>query len=132
MFLLVAGYFYTYVRLLRRRLAACGNVSHSVKSPSQNNPLKRRKDPTPRCSGPQKLDWFSSWFDGALKRAQAKDESIERVTPHGLRHVAAGLLVNAGANVKAVQAQMGHTSATMPLNTYSDLFDDGLDVVAQR
>ena len=36
------------------------------------------------------------------------------------------------ANVKAVQAQMGHASATMTLDTYSDLFDDGLDVVAQR
>ena len=72
----------------------------------------------------------NSWFDGALKRAQAKDESMVRVTPHGLRHVAAGLLVNAGANVKAVQAQMGHASATMTLDTYSDLFDDGLDAVA--
>lgn len=45
---------------------------------------------------PKKLDCFSSWFDGALKRAQAKDASIERVTPHGLRHVASELLVNAG------------------------------------
>ena len=78
------------------------------------------------------MDCFSSWFDGALKRAQAKDESIERVTPHGLRHVASELLANAGANVKAVQTQMGHASATMTLDTYSDLFDDGLDVVAQR
>lgn len=78
------------------------------------------------------MNWFSPWFDGALKRAQAKDESIERVTPHGLRHVASELLVNAGANVKAVETQMGHASATMTLDTYSDLFDDGLDVVAQR
>lgn len=77
-----------------------------------------------------KAPGHNSWFDGALKRAQAKDESMGRVTPHGLRHVAAGLLVNAGANVKAVQAQMGHASATMTLDTYSDLFDDGLDAVA--
>ena len=73
----------------------------------------------------------NSWFDGALKRAQAKDPTIPRITPHGLRHVAAGLLVNSGANLKVVQAQLGHASATMTLDTYADLFDDGLDAVAE-
>ena len=72
----------------------------------------------------------NSWFDGALKRAMAKDPTMERVSPHGLRHVAAGLLVNAGANVLAVSRQLGHANPSVTLNTYSELWDDGLDVVA--
>ncbi|TNL96572.1 tyrosine-type recombinase/integrase [Corynebacterium tapiri] len=54
----------------------------------------------------------------------AKDKTFPRVTPHGLRHVAAGLMVHAGANVKVVQRQLGHTSAVMTLDTYADLFDE--------
>ena len=70
-----------------------------------------------------------TWFDGALKRAQAADPTIPRFTPHGLRHVAAGLLIQAGANVKVVQRQLGHASAAMTLDQYADLFDDGLDEI---
>ena len=33
-------------------------------------------------------------------------------------------------NVLALQRMLGHTSAAMTLDTYSDLFDDDLDAVA--
>lgn len=59
------------------------------------------------------------------------DYDLPRVTPHGLRHVAAGLLVSAGANVKVVQRQLGHASAAMTLDVYADLFDGDLDEVAE-
>jgi integrase len=42
------------------------------------------------------------------------------------------LAVAAGATVKSVQAMLGHASATMTLDTYSHLFDDDLDGVADR
>nr|DAO89780.1 MAG TPA: Integrase [Caudoviricetes sp.] len=71
-----------------------------------------------------------SWFTWALKRAQKKDPTIPYFSPHGLRHVAAGLLVQSGANVKAVQAQLGHANASQTLDTYAELFDDGLDDIA--
>ena len=71
------------------------------------------------------------WFDTAVKKAQAEDTSFPRITPHGLRHVAAGLLVSAGANVKVVQRQLGHASAVLTLDTYADLFEDDLDTVGQ-
>lgn len=74
----------------------------------------------------------NTWFDGALKRAMVKDPSLVRVTPHGLRHVAAGLLVNAGANVLAVSCQLGHADASVTLRVYAELFDDGLDSVAAK
>lgn len=54
------------------------------------------------------------------------------LTPHDLRHTAASLMVRAGANVKAVQRQLGHASATVTLDVYADLFDDDLDDVAAR
>lgn len=70
------------------------------------------------------------WFAGAVRRAQAADENFPRVTPHDLRHTAASLAVSAGANVKAIQRMLGHASAAMTLDTYSDLFDDDLDAVS--
>ncbi|MFF2389127.1 tyrosine-type recombinase/integrase [Agromyces sp. NPDC058104] len=69
----------------------------------------------------------NSWFDKALSEA-----GLEPMTVHDLRHTAASLAVSAGANVKAVQRMLGHASAAMTLDTYSDLFDDDLDSVAAR
>ena len=54
------------------------------------------------------------------------------ITPHSLRHTAASLAISAGANVKAVQRMLGHAKASMTLDVYADLFDDDLDVVADR
>lgn len=68
-----------------------------------------------------------SWFYWAKKRAGIEGD----MTVHDLRHTAASLMVRAGANVKAVQRQLGHTSAAMTLDVYADLFDDDLDVVGE-
>ncbi|MBY6061601.1 site-specific integrase [Microbacterium esteraromaticum] len=85
------------------------------------------------------------WFAGAVKRVQDADAKaaaaakargdeeppiMPRVTPHDLRHTAASLAISSGANVKAVQRMLGHSSAAMTLDTYADLFDDDLDDVA--
>nr|WP_256336104.1 tyrosine-type recombinase/integrase [Microbacterium sp. cf332] len=72
------------------------------------------------------------WFANAVQRAQTVDPSIPRLTPHDLRHTAASLAISSGANVKVVQRMLGHASAAMTLDTYADLFDDGLDAVASR
>src|SRR3954447_11853560 len=72
------------------------------------------------------------WFANAVRRAQAVDPSIPRLTPHDLRHTAASLAISSGANVKAVQRMLGHASAAMTLDTYADLFDEDLDAVAER
>lgn len=70
------------------------------------------------------------WFAASVKRAQKVDPTFPRVTPHDLRHTAASLAVSAGANVKAVQRMLGHASAAMTLDVYSDLFDDDLNAVS--
>ncbi len=67
----------------------------------------------------------SGWFAKAVTSS-----AVPRVTPHDLRHTAASLAVSAGANIKAVQCMLGHASATMTLDLYTDLFDDDLEAVA--
>ena len=41
-------------------------------------------------------------------------------------------MIASGANVKTVQAQLGHKSATMTLDQYGHLFPDDLDDVADK
>jgi integrase len=72
-------------------------------------------------------NWRSRVFDKAVAEA-----GLGRLSPHELRHTAASLAVGAGANVKAVQRMLGHASAAMTLDTYSGLFEDDLDSVADR
>lgn len=68
----------------------------------------------------------NSWWDRALLAA-----GLPPMTVHDLRHTAASLAISAGANVKAVQKMLGHSSAAMTLDTYADLFEDDLDAVAE-
>jgi integrase len=72
------------------------------------------------------------FFDQAVEKVQKDDETFPTITPHDLRHTAASLAVSAGANVKAVQRMLGHAKASMTLDVYADLFDDDLEVVADR
>lgn len=43
---------------------------------------------------------------------------------HDLRHTYATRMVAAGAHPKLLQAQLGHTSINVTLNTYGHLFPD--------
>ena len=65
------------------------------------------------------------WFNAA-----AEEIGLPGLTPHELRHTCASLAVSAGANVKAPQRMLGHSSAKETLDTYSDLLDEDLDSVA--
>ena len=100
------------------------------------------------AGGYAKSPGANTWFSGAVDRCQAASAEARakerkrrpkaepttavfpRITPHGLRHTAASLAVQSGANVKAVQRMLGHASATMTLDTYADLFDTDLEDVA--
>jgi integrase len=75
------------------------------------------------------------WLRGRVFRRgwlnDAADEvGLTGLTPHELRHTAASLAISAGANVKAVQRMLGHASAAVTLDVYSDLFDSDLDNVS--
>jgi integrase len=67
------------------------------------------------------------WWEKALLEC-----GLTYMSPHDLRHTAASLAVSAGANVLALQRMLGHKSAALTLDTYSDLLDGDLDEVAER
>jgi integrase len=76
--------------------------------------------------GPLRLDNWRRWvFDPACKALGLTD-----VSPHDLRHTAASLAIQRGANVKTVRRMLGHASAAMTLGGYAALFSDALDSVA--
>ncbi|WP_367657533.1 tyrosine-type recombinase/integrase [Corynebacterium tuberculostearicum] len=102
---------------LRARAAAVGPGEYLFHSPGY---------PTT----PMRLPSSGSWFTEAVARLQAEDPSFPHITPHGLRHTAASLLISAGATVLVVSRQLGHEDAAMALNTYADLFDDDLGSVS--
>jgi integrase len=51
---------------------------------------------------------------------------------YDLRHTCASLLIAQGASVKAVQAQLGHATASITLDTYGHLFPSELEALADR
>jgi integrase len=69
------------------------------------------------------------YFAPALKAVREVHAGFPIITPHDLRHTAASLAISAGANPKAVQQMLGHASAAMTLDVYSDLFPDDLEAV---
>jgi integrase len=73
-----------------------------------------------------------SVLSGTGRKSAARSQGVANDDAHVIRHTAASLAVQAGANVKAVQRMLGHASAAMPLDVYADLFDDDLDSVADR
>lgn len=71
--------------------------------------------------------WSRAVWRPAMQRLGWADRGI---TPHTLRHSFASLAIKAGADVKTLQAQMGHASAKMTLDTYAGLWPDRLDQIA--
>jgi integrase len=69
---------------------------------------------------------------GIFKPAAARAGLPHRLRFHDLRHTCASLLIAQGASVKAVQAQLGHASATVTLDRYGHLFPDELQRLADR
>lgn len=54
------------------------------------------------------------------------------LVPHDLRDTAASLAISSGASIKAVQRMLGHASAKMTLDVYGSLFEEDLEVLADR
>lgn len=61
--------------------------------------------------------------DRLLKRADAAWEGagLERLTLHDCRHTFASLLIDAGANAKALSVTMGHSSISITIDRYGHL-----------
>jgi integrase len=105
-------------------------------------PKSLRKDLATHMIGKQPEDYvFTSRAGSPLRSGNfrrdvfdpaAREAGLDGLTPHELRHTAASLLVDQGANVLAVARQLGHADPSVTLRIYADLFDDRLDEVADR
>lgn len=101
---------------------------------------KRRDDlvfVAPKGGALRLNSWRDRTWNTALDALRAVDDDgiahtdFPDATPHDLRHTAASLAVQAGANVKALQIMLGHKSATLTLDTYAALFSEDLEQVAR-
>jgi integrase len=72
------------------------------------------------------------FLHGQLKPAAVRAGLPATLRAHDLRHTAASLLIRQGASIKAVQAQLGHKSATVTLDRYGHLWPDELEGLAER
>lgn len=52
------------------------------------------------------------------------------ITVHSLRHAYASMAIAAGADIKTLQRQLGHSSASITLDMYASLFPSRLSEVA--
>ena len=68
---------------------------------------------------------MSRVFRPAVRRA-----GLGRVRFHDLRHTHAALMIRAGGHPKLLQAQLGHASISVTLDTYGHLFPDAFAGVA--
>jgi integrase len=65
------------------------------------------------------------------EHGQPKTPEFPTATPYALRHTAASLYIQTGANIKVVQRQLGHETASMTLDKYGHLYSDDLDKAAR-
>jgi len=82
--------------------------------------------PTPTGAVWRKDNFMSRVFRPAVRRAD-----LAPLRFHDLRHTHAALMVAAGAHPKLLQAQLGHTSINVTLNTYGHLFPDAFADIGQ-
>ncbi len=73
--------------------------------------------------------WGHQSINSAVQKA-AKRARLPAVHSHQLRHTAVSLLIDDGANPKAIQVFVGHADIRETLQTYGHLFDHGGDALA--
>ena len=75
--------------------------------------------------------WTNAWrtriWNKAVKAAGMEDAGV---TIHSLRHTYASFAIAQGADAKTLQMQLGHSSPSITLNTYTALWPERLDDVA--
>jgi hypothetical protein len=98
---------------------------------------------TAPMGGPlSRADFVRNYFKPAVRAANEAIAGLpkdhrpsllpEGLRFYGLRHTCASLLIAQGASVKAVQAQLGHATASITLDTYGHLFPSEMEALANR
>jgi integrase len=74
------------------------------------------------------------WWSDAVAAAElyprtVGDKAVHDFKLHELRHTAASLAIQAGANIKALQNMLGHESAGLTLDRYGHLYGSDVEAV---
>jgi integrase len=74
------------------------------------------------------------WWSQAVAAAELYPRTVDDLVVydfkiHELRHTAASLAIQAGANIKALQNMLGHESASLTLDRYGHLYESDVDAV---
>lgn len=74
------------------------------------------------------------WWSQAVAAAElfprtVRGEVAYEFKLHELRHTAASLAIQAGANIKALQNMLGHASASLTLDRYGHLYESDVEAV---
>ena len=72
--------------------------------------------------------WGWRKIDG--KWTKTREDALEPVKPHDLRHTCASVMIAAGINAKALSTYMGHSSITITFDLYGHLMPGYLDEAA--
>lgn len=92
-------------------------------------PLLGRPTKEPLFAAPRGGRWTVNTWRNRVWYPASRASGVE-ARIHDLRHTYASWAVAAGADVKTLQRQLGHSSASMTLDVYAELFPDRLDEVA--
>lgn len=68
-------------------------------------------------------------FPRIERNAAGEDVEVFDFKIHELRHTAASLAIQAGANVKSLQNMLGHASAALTLDRYGHLYESDVEAV---
>ncbi len=68
-------------------------------------------------------------FPQTIVDADGNQETVYDFKLHELRHTAASLAIQAGANIKALQNMLGHESAGLTLDRYGHLYGSDVEAV---
>lgn len=69
----------------------------------------------------------SKWFNELIER-----KGLKKITFHQLRHTSATMLINAGLNIRALSARLGHSNTTTTLNIYSHALKSADESAAEK
>lgn len=98
--------------------------------PALKELMAGRPADAPLFPSPRGGFWIEKNWRHRIWRPLIARAGFDGLKVHDLRHTYASLAVAAGADVKTLQRQLGHASASMTLDVYASLFPDQLDSLA--
>ena len=111
----------------RRTIPIPGFLADMLKQHLTDAPDSEFVFPAPKGGFMRYHGWRRRFWNPAVDRT-----GIEHCTPHALRHTAAAIMIDQGANPVAVQRRLGHKDIRTTLQLYGHLFPEQDDLLTTR